>query len=219
MLFSDAKAGPAQTLVADLRDYPEWHCGRMRYGVWVVPVVDTELLEYIRFARNRLADLLHPSPRRQPHLTVFVCGFHGEGDRNDDFPPRRLEQQVALLEARAGATCRLPLARLDSFASAAFIPVGDPMGRLAQWRGVLQACSGEIRQAPYVAHITLGLYRRCVSAAELRQRLGDVEAPPPSLTAGELQYATYDARDQLGPLDCVRRVVLDLAAESASGTR
>lgn len=216
MLFSDSKAGPSQTLVADLRDYPEWHCGRLRYGVWVVPVVDTELLDYIRVARDQLADLLHPSPRRQPHLTVFVCGFHGEGDRDDDFPPARLERQVALLEARAGASCNFPLARLDSFASAAFIPVGDPLGRLAQWRGALGTCSEEIRQSPYVAHITLGLYRRCVSAAELRERLADVPAPPSSLRAGELQYVTYDARDQLGPLDCVQRITLNAATESTS---
>ncbi|WP_052949665.1 2'-5' RNA ligase family protein [Dyella japonica] len=215
MLFSDATAGPAQTQVADLREYPEWHCGRERYGVWIVPVLDPELLEYIRVARDHLADLLHPSPRRQPHLTVFVCGFHGEGGRDDDFPLERLEQQVALLKAGAGPACSMPLAGLDSFASAAFIPVGDPMGRLAQWRNVLGACSSEIRQAPYVAHITLGLYRRCISAAELRQRLGEVQAPPPSLSASELQYVTYDARDQLGRLDSVRRVMLDAAAEPA----
>ncbi|MGO4521643.1 2'-5' RNA ligase family protein [Dyella sp. 2RAF44] len=215
MLFSDSTAAPAQTLVADLRDYPHWRRGRLRYGVWIVPVVDTELLEYIRVARNQLADLLHPSPRRQAHLTVFVCGFHGEGERDDDFPLQRLGQQVALLEADAGVACSLPLARVDSFASAAFIPVGDPMGRLARWRGVLGECSAEIRQSPYVAHITLGLYRRCVSAAELRQRLDDVRAPPPSLQASELQYVTYDARDQLGPLQCVRRVALEDAQEPA----
>jgi 2'-5' RNA ligase len=219
MLFSDAIAGPAQTLVADLRDYPQWRQGRLRYGVWIVPVVDTELLEYIRVARDQLADLLHPSPRRQPHLTVFVCGFPGEGERDDDFPPQRLEQQAALLEAQADDACSLPLARLDSFASAAFIPVGDPMGRLAKWRSVLAQCSGEIRQSPYVAHITLGLYRRCVSAAELCRRLDDVAAPPSSLRASELHYVTYDARDQLGPLQCVRHVMLGEAQEPIRSAR
>jgi hypothetical protein len=218
MLLSDANAEPIQTLVADLRDYPQWRRGRLRYGVWVVPLDDPALLDYVSGAREQLADLLHPGPRRQPHLTVFVCGFHGEGERDDDFPPARLEQQVALLQAQAGAACHLPLARLDSFASAAFIPVGDPMGRLAQWRRALATCSGEIRQAPYIAHITLGLYRRSVSAPVLRQRLGDVAAPPPLLRATELQYVTYDARDQLGPLECVRRVVLDQALETSHGT-
>ena len=218
MLLSDANAQPFQTLAADLRDYPQWRRGRLRYGVWVVPIDAPALLDYISVAREQLADLLHPGPRRQPHLTVFVCGFHGEGERDDDFPPSRLQQQLTLLEAGTGAACSLPLARLDSFASAAFIPVGDPTGRLAQWRRALGTCSREIRQAPYIAHITLGLYRRSVSASELRQRLLDVAAPPPSLRASELQYVTFDARDQLGPLECVHRVVLDQALQASHGS-
>jgi 2'-5' RNA ligase len=212
MLFSDAVAGPAETLVADLRDYPEWHRGRERYGVWVVPVRDEALLGYMEAAREQLADLIHPSPRRQPHLTVFVCGFHGEGEQNDDFPPACLQQQLVLLGAGTGAKCVLPLARPDSFASAAFIPVGDPMGRLARWRQLLEAASREVRQAPYVPHITLGLYRRCVPAGVIRQRLAALAPPPPMLAVAALEYVTYAARDQLGPLHTMHRVPLDAAS-------
>lgn len=214
MLFSDPIAGPTETLVADLRDYPEWHRGRRRYGVWVLPVDDPELLDYIDAARSQLADLIHPSPRRQPHVTVFVCGFHGAGERDDDFPLHRLDRQVALLEACANGTCALPLARLDSFASAAFIPVGDPMGQLARWRQAFGESSREIRQAPYVAHITLGLYRQRVPAQVIRQRLGDVAPPPLSLSVTELQYVTYDAHEHFGSLDCFRRVVLEPISET-----
>lgn len=209
MLFSDPLAGPADTLVADLRDYPEWHRGRGRYGVWVIPVRDAALLGYIEAARAQLGDLIHPSPRRQPHLTLFVCGFPGEGPLDDDFPARRLQQQLASLEACAGIACRLPLARVDSFASAAFVPVGDPMARLAGWRRVLGKSGHEIRQAPYVPHLTLGLYRQRVPAATVRQRLAAIDAPPPSMAVDELQYVTFDARDQLGPLHVVHRVMLD----------
>ena len=35
MLFSDPANSPAETLVTELRDYPQWHRGRQRYGVWV----------------------------------------------------------------------------------------------------------------------------------------------------------------------------------------
>ena len=218
MLFSDPIGGPAETLVADLRDYPEWHRGRRRYGIWMLPVDDPALLDYIDAARAQLADLIHPSPRRQAHVTIYVCGFHGAGDHDDDFPPHRLDRQVALLEAHAGTGCALPLAPLDSFASAAFIPVGDPMGRLARWREVLAEGSREIRQAPYVAHITLGLYRQCVPAEVIRQRLGAVAAPPSWLRATELRYATYQAQDHFGPLRCVRRVALAAALETAADT-
>jgi 2'-5' RNA ligase len=211
MLFSDPLASPAETLVADLRDYPEWHRGRDRYGVWVIPVDDAVLLDYIDAARDALADLIHPSPRRQPHLTLFVCGFHGEGDADDDFPPQRLTQQVASLQACADSACALPLGCPDSFASAAFVPVGDPMGQLSRWRSVLGEASREIRQAPYVPHITLGLYRRCVSAEVVRRRLAAVAAPPASLAVHELRYVTYDARDQRGPLDTHDCVMLRAA--------
>jgi 2'-5' RNA ligase len=201
MLFSDPLASLAETLVAELRDYPEWHRGRERYGVWIAAVEQPALLAYIVEARRRLDDLLHPSPRRQPHLTVFVCGFHQpHAVHDDDFSPERLHRQIALLQPAIGAACTLPLSSPDSFASAAFIPVGDPEGWLAQWRNVLGRASREVRQATYVPHITLGLYRRRIGADELRQRLAAIEAPRVALSIHQLHYVTYDARNQLGPL-------------------
>lgn len=208
MLFSDPIAAPAQTQAADLRDYPEWHRGRQRYGVWIVPVDDPALLAYMADARAQLADLLHPSPRRQAHVTVYVCGFDGAGERDDDFAPQALERQVASLRAQAGAPCAFPLARPDSFASAAFIPVGDPMHRLAGWRHLLGERHREIRQSTYVPHITLGLYRRCVPAELIRRRLAAMAPPAFSLRAAELHYVTYRAQEHFGPLSCVRRVAL-----------
>jgi len=212
MLFSDPLASPGETLVAELRDYPEWHRGRRRYGVWVALVQDTALLAYIDYARAQIADLIHPSPGRQAHLTVFVCGFHNDGNEDDDFPPQRLHRQLSLLQPRAGSTCTLPLARPDSFASAAFIPVGDPLGRLQHWRRALSGAGEEIRQSPYVPHITLGLYRRCVSADVLRARLAAIEAPVTMLTISELRYVIYDARDPFGAVETVERVALSEAS-------
>jgi len=216
MLFSDPVAGPTETLVADLRDYPEWHRGRERYGVWIVPVHGAALLRYIDQTREALGDLIHASPHRQPHLTLFVCGFDGAGEGDDDFPPECLERQRVALQTATGAAGALPLARPDSFASAAFIPVGDPMGMLARWRHRLQQVSREVRQSPYVPHITLGLYRRCVSAEVLRRRLAALAPPPPILAVDELAYVTYTARDQLGPLHTVHRVPLDAASATTA---
>jgi hypothetical protein len=201
MLFSNLQASPTETLVAELRDYPEWRRGRERYGVWIAPVEQPALLAYIEEARHRLGDLLHPCPDRQPHLTVFVCGFHQPtAVHDDDFPPDRLQRQIAWLEADIGTPCGLPLASPDSFATAAFIPVDDPEGRLAQWRTLLGQASPEVRQAPYVPHITLGLYRRRIGADALRQRLAEMEAPTVTLAISELHYVTYDARHHSGPL-------------------
>ncbi len=217
MLFSDPVSAPAETLVASLRDYPEWHRGRERYGVWIVPVVQPALLAYIDEVRRQLQDLLHPCPERQPHLTLFVCGFDQPvRTYDDDFVAMQLQQQVARLQAGAGSACALPLARPDSFASAAFIPVGDPEGRLAAWRATLRAAGREVRQAAYVPHITLGLYRRCVAASEIRARLGALQAPDPWLAVEQLHYATYLARSQFGALHAHHRVMLDAQIRSSA---
>ena len=209
MLFSDPDASPAKTQVAELRDYPEWHRGRERYGVWIVPVEQPELLGYIAQARRALDDLLHPSPLRQPHLTVFVCGFDRDTPtEDDDFSPSQLRRQIATLSGDLGEALALPLSAPDSFATAAFIPVHDPEGRLARWRARLGCAAKEVRQSTYVPHITLGLYRREVTAAVLRRRLADIDPPVMALQANSLQYATYEARSQFGPLSSHHRLAL-----------
>jgi hypothetical protein len=211
MLFSDVRHGPSETIVTELRDYPEWHRGRLRFGVWMIPVDDPALLDYIESARCRLADLLHPNLQRQPHLTVFVCGFEQAACvADDDFSPIQLQVQIDALHRARAASCVLPLAAPDSFASAAFIPVGDPEGRLAVWRDLLGTEAREVRQAAYVPHITLGLYRRKIAADIVRQRLSEIEAPPVPLRVESLHYATYDARMQFGPLESQYRLAHDV---------
>jgi 2'-5' RNA ligase len=210
MLFSDVPHSPAETTVAELRDYPEWRRGRLRYGVWTVPVNDPALLDYIASARRRLADLLHPMAQRQPHLTVFVCGFEQPARiLDDDFSQTQLRAHIRALHRTRGTPFVLPLAAPDSFASAAFVAVGDPQGRLATWREVLGGESREVRQAAYVPHVTLGLYRRQVPAETVRQRLSGIEAPPAPLRVDSLHYATFDARSQFGPLESRYELTLD----------
>lgn len=202
MLISDLKHGPSETVVAELRDYPQWHRQRERYGVWIAPVNDPPLLDYIESTRRRLADLLYPSRQRQPHLTLFVCGFEQPiRVADDDFSPTQLHDQIESLQRLRGTPCSLALGAPDSFASAAFIPVMDPSGRLAQWRCALEVPAKEIRQAIYVPHITLGLYKRKAAADEVRQRLREIDAPSTSLHIDQLHYATYDARLHFGPLE------------------
>ena len=212
MLISDLKHGPSETLIAELRDYPEWHRQRQRYGVWIIPVSDPVLLDYIETARQRLADLLHPSQQRQPHLTLFVCGFEQEVHvADDDFSPTQLHDQIESLRDSRGAACSLPLGAPDSFASAAFIPVMDPSGQLARWRCALEWAAKEIRPTTYVPHITLGLYKRKAAAEEVRQRLREIDAPSTSLQVDQLHYAAYDARLHFGPLETLHVVNLECA--------
>lgn len=213
MLFSDPVAAPAETWPAPWRDYPEWHRGRQRYGVWIVPIEQADLLDWLDACRRQLHDLLHPSPQRPPHLTVFVCGFEQPRRvHDDDFTAQACERQLAALRAHASAPSALPLACVDSFASAAFVPVGDPQGLLAGWRHRLGQASREIRQSAYVPHITLGLYRKRVEAAALRQRLQALPAPSVALQVKRLIYATYVARQHMGPLRAQHIVSMQASA-------
>lgn len=199
-----------QTLAAELRDYPEWHRGRPRYGIWMIPLRQPALLAYIAELQAQLADLLHPPGARQPHLTLFVCGFAQPLARfDDDFTPERLQAQIEQLRRSAGPAYTLPLGAPDSFASAAFLPVGDPEGRLARWRTILGNASEEIRQADYVPHITLGLYRRQIDAQTLRQRLAELPTTELALEVDELHYASYESREQFGALRCEQRIALE----------
>jgi 2'-5' RNA ligase len=210
MLISDLHHGPSETVAAQLHDYPEWRRGRDRYGVWIIPVDAPELLDYIDATRHRLADLLYPALQRQPHLTLFVCGFEQPTcTEDDDFSPAQLRAQIGSLQGLRGSACSLPLGALDSFASAAFIAVHDPIGQLAQWRSALGLAAKEVRQAVYVPHITLGLYKRKATADEIRQRLGELEPPPTSLRISQLHYATYKASLHFGPLETKHIVRLE----------
>ena len=212
MLISDLKHGPSEMVIAELRDYPEWHRQRQRYGVWVIPVNDPVLLDYIEAARRRLADLLHPSQQRQPHLTLFVCGFAQQvAVADDDFSPIQLSNQIESLQNLRGVACAHPLGAPDSFATAAFIPVIDSSGQLTQWRRALEGSAKEVRQANYLPHITLGLYKRKATAEEVRQRLREIDAPSMSLRISQLHYATYDARLHFGSLETRHVVRLESA--------
>ncbi|NLY59677.1 MAG: 2'-5' RNA ligase family protein [Gammaproteobacteria bacterium] len=207
MLLTSSNYPFSETLVAEQRDYVEWHRGRARYGVWIVPIECPELLEYIDCLTGQLGDLLHPS-RRQPHITLFVCGFdQPHRVHDDDFTTEQLQQQVQALERLERSPCTLQIGAVDSFASAALLRVADPGGHLAYWRSALAPHCTEVRQTAYVPHLTLGLYRRSASADELRQRLATLsQVDRLTVPVSCLDYVTYSSFDMFGPLSREKRI-------------
>ncbi|SDS31634.1 2'-5' RNA ligase family protein [Pseudomonas oryzae] len=210
MLFSDPRQAPAQSIACERRDYPEWHRGRPRYAVWTVPVDCPRVLARLQRAQQHLGAWLHVGYRRQAHITLFVCGFPAEQPHfDDDFPGERLAAQLTALDTLDANRFELQIGGLDSYASAPFLTVADPQGRLAQLRTALATHSTEIRQAPYHPHLTVGLYARTLPRQTLRQRLGEFsDSAPLTLTVRELHYSTYAAAELFGTLRCERRVVL-----------
>ena len=195
--------GRTQPLV--LRDYPEWHRGRRHYGVWLLELESEPLQQRMQRLRAQLAPWLLAAPgwpRRQAHVTVFVCGFWAPWrSQDDDFTPAQLAaQQTALASARL-PPLKLEIGLLDSFDTAAFLRVHDPLQGLAAVRRVLGAQVAEIRQTPYVPHVTLGWYARAVPTTQVARRLA---AQPPleplQLVVSRLVWARYEARVMGGRL-------------------
>lgn len=212
MLFSDPWHAPAQSIVCERRDYPQWRRGRQRYAVWTLPVDCPRVLARLARAQAHLGDWLHVDYRRQAHITLFVCGFPAEAARfNDDFPGERLAAQLTALRQLDVGAFELQIGGLDSFASAPFLDVADPGRQLDALRAALGAHSTEIRQSPYHAHLTVGLYARAVPCAQLRQRLASfTDHTALTLPVRELHFSSYAAAELFGPLRTERRLALRL---------
>ncbi|MDG9924643.1 MULTISPECIES: 2'-5' RNA ligase family protein [unclassified Pseudomonas] len=209
MRLSDSRYAPAATLASELRDHPDWHLGRQRYSLWALAVECPAVLARMQAARQLLGDWLHPPGVRQAHITLFVCGFPCTVPRyDDDIALERLDAQRRAIQALRMAPLELRIGGLDSFASAAFLSVQED-GQLDQLRQALAQLAPEVRQAEYVPHITVGLYRQAVSAANWRQRAMPLfDCPPLRLPVREVQLLSYAAAEPQGSLRIEARVAL-----------
>lgn len=210
MLISDPNCAPFELLPSESRNYPEWHHGRPRYTLWSVPIDAPSVLERIDLARVRLGTWLHSDYTRQPHLTLFVCGFpNALPQRNDDIHPQRLQAQREALRQLCLEPFALNIGGLDSFTSAPILRV-EPCATLQRLRTELAQISPEIRQAAYVPHITIGLYRQRVERAAWLQRCAGLDdAPLLAQPVSRLELLSYQAAQPWGPLQLENSVALN----------
>ena len=76
--FDHARAAflaAGQTLRNERRDFPEWHLGRPHYALWAVDVDLPDVRQAVAGAEAHLDGLLLDGYRRQPHITLALCGF------------------------------------------------------------------------------------------------------------------------------------------------
>jgi 2'-5' RNA ligase len=190
-------------LAFEPRDYPEWHRGRDRYAVWLIDADLAPLCDRVARARAHLGGLLADA-QRQPHVTVFVCGFLAEAATwNDDFTPAMLARQRRALEAAAVAPFELEIGGLASFDSAVFLEVRDPDHCLAPIRAALAHGQGEVcPHEVYTPHLTVGLYRDAFDKPAVTRRLAAfAEDPPRRLAVTGLHFAVYPAQHPCGLLE------------------
>lgn len=195
-------AGAAHTLRNLRQDFVEWHDGRPRYALWAVDVDIPAVAQRVAAADRHLGGLLLDGYRRQPHVTLGLCGFpQAQPRRRDDYGPAALAAQLAGLRRVCCAPFEIAIGGLSSFTSAPFLSVADIDGGIARLRHGLAVADINRPDGAYTPHVTVGLYAGSWPAADVLRRLeafAEVEAL--KLRIARISLMSYCARDIGGPL-------------------
>lgn len=183
------------------RDFPEWHLGRPTYALWAIDLDSAEVRNVSTRAAEELQDCLLDDYRRQPHVTLALCGFPAaQATQPDDFSAAQLKAQIATLNAHAPAPFPLTVSQLASFSSAPFLLAEDPGGHLCRLHHRLQADQRFGLDGAYTPHVTIGLYRAVLPTHLLQRRLDRVMTPTLEFTVEHLDLMSYQAAEIGGPL-------------------
>ena len=193
------------------RDFREWHLGRPLYAVWAIDADIAPVRRRVAGARARLADLLLDDYRRQPHVTLGLCGFPAlRPQRDDDFGVEALQAQLRALQQLRPHAFELRIGGVHSFGSVPYLVVGDPAGQLPRLRHCLQAGGPACVVHEAVPHVTVGLYADAWPAALAQARLA--RCPPLwplRLQVRHIVLLSYVAADIDGPLTELARYDFD----------
>ena len=189
------------TIPAEMRDFPEWRRGRETYSVWILHMEDKALRDKFEAARKHLKGYILEPYQRQPHITLFVCGFLVEVPQyDDDFTQAQLQSQIGSLENTRIQPFEIEIGGLNSFASAPYLEVHDPQGGIARLREVLADGVREFRTAPYTPHLTVGQYADKFESKGVTRRLAEFPADPIKWKVAQITFATYRADEIAGRL-------------------
>lgn len=195
-----AFAAAGQTLPNVRRDFPEWHRGRPRYALWALDVDVPAVRDAMAAAETHLAGRLLAGYRRQPHVTLGLCGFPTDDPHHpDDFGPAALAAQLDALQALGTSPFDVEIGRLASFSSAPFLAVDDRSGGIAGLRRAL--APHDAPGGPYTPHVTVGLFAGAWPTADIQHQL-DAFAGGPALRCriDGVSLMSYAAPEIGGPL-------------------
>ncbi len=189
------------TIPAEIRDFPEWHHGRETYSVWILPLENEAIQGKFEAARQHLNGYLLEPYQRQPHITLFVCGFLVDAPQyEDDFTQAQLGSQIQVLGNTRMRPFEIEIGGLNSFASAPFLEVHDPQGGITRLREILANGAREFRSAPYRPHLTVGLYAGAFASEEVARRLAEFPVEPIRWKVECIAFASYRAQEIAGRL-------------------
>lgn len=202
-LARDNFTAAGRTLRNVRRDFHEWHLGRPHYALWAIDVDLPAVRQLVEDAARVLDGVLLDKYRRQPHITLALCGFPSrQPTRPDDFGPAGLERQLDALGRLAGGPFRVEIGGLASFTSAPFLSVRDVGGGIGRLRHVL--CGPRTEPGgPYTPHVTVGLYGGEWPTGALLERLDAGKREVVHCSVTTLSLMCYTASDIGGPLTTV----------------
>jgi 2'-5' RNA ligase len=190
-----------ETIPSPVHDHPNWHHGRQDYSVWLIELGGMEVSQKVAAAREHLSPFLLKPYQRQPHITIFVCGFLADTPQyDDDYSAGQLERHAHLLKVSAVKPFTVEIGGLNSFASAPFLEVADPEGGLDRVRSLLLSTGKEIGRSSYTPHITVGLYSGAFPGSMINERISSFPKDPCKLMVDRITLATYQAREMAGAL-------------------
>jgi 2'-5' RNA ligase len=190
-----------QTIANVRRDFPEWHKGRARYLLWAIDVDRTAVRAQLASASAHLADLLLGNYRRQPHITLALCGFSCSAPQcDDDVGLAQIDAQIAALRLVHPRSFAIDIGSLSSFSSAPFLHVAAAGDEIAALRACLVTALDH-RPDEYTAHVTVGLYQDAWPSAPVGLRLAAFTAAPATrCIVDRISLMSYAAVDIAGPL-------------------
>lgn len=196
---------PAHTTACRADNFVRWHLGRPFYAVWIVEVDTAEVHAQISALRRHLDDWLLPDYRRQPHITLAVCGFP-QAQMTDvhSYTAGDFQRDIACLRGTPPAAFMLETTVADSFTTAPYLGLRGDTPALHAMRTALR---GE-PDPPYVPHITAGFYRRELAMTNVRQKLHTLALQPISLEINDITLAVYAGSEIAGRLFPVCRYSL-----------
>lgn len=198
----DAFKGLPYTVVMNNRDYSEWHKNREHYAVWVIDFDEEAILDEIDRARHFFKDMLLTPFKRQPHISLFVSGFWADVTVHDDDYPSNLQQahRESLAQSRL-KPFDIQIGGINSFASALYFDVLDSTSGITQVREILAKAMPELRWAPYIPHITIGLYKDTISTQAVIDRINSYQhLPVMHKNVRDIKLITYRSDELIGPL-------------------
>ncbi len=181
-------------------EYPKWHKGRLRYGLWYIPIEDMRVAECCQKLRAALSPLFAKGYDRQWHITVFVNGFYVDVCRyEDDFDDGILQHQINAIQALQLPKFSLTTRELGSFLNCAYLSVA-PSDILTRIRAVLAYTHQEIAPSDYIPHITLGMYQQAFDFQRVINQLRQITVEAMQIQVDRLIFATFHPNQLQGRL-------------------